>query len=316
MEKLLNEIRLNYTDGTINALLQNQAENNGSLNCYYNQSEEMFVHLEEEFEVPAFPIHHDIEKKSPSQDYLEALKAFLSQVVPRAPTIFRELTYFFDPTEILHPCFYQLFKIGDLLYLYLLRLDLMFHTHQAEIVKKGSNDHTPVYRTYDIFLESDLIPLERVETRAGKLHSFVIHQTISQTWIGETGRGYFLQGIWMDNDLTKFFSKLFLPPGKRTYPYYPFSCKFRTLCLSLLKFAPEDRKKFLPLLHKAQEIVAPEIEAIQNSLKNIAFSEELPAFKKLKTTIPSALSMPWSNLKVVPYLNSRDMKEFRIEFSA
>ncbi len=36
----------------------------------------------------------------------------------------------------------------------------------------------------------------------------------------------------MDADLTKFFSKLFLPAGKKTYPYYPYLCKYKTVCQS------------------------------------------------------------------------------------
>lgn len=314
MEKLLNEIRLNYTDQEINKLLQNNTNGALPFTCHFNQSEEMFIRLRDEFEVPQFPVHHDMKKKVPSPEYLNSLRNFLGQIIPKAPQVFKDLTYFFDPTEIMHPCFFQVYKLGESLFLYLLRIDLMFHTHQAEIVKPGTNDKTAVYRSRDLFLESEFIPLEKVDSNGGKLQSFSLKQTISQTWIGETGRGYFLQGIWMDNDLTKFFSKLFLPSGKRIYPYYPYTCKFRTLCLSLIQFNPEERRKLLPHLNKALEIIIPNIETIQNSLRNVPFSENLDTFVKIKRDIPQGMVSLWNNLKVTPYLNEKDMKEFRIEF--
>ncbi len=313
MEKLLNEIKLTYTDPEINALISGANNSSKSYSVHFNQNEELFVRLGQEFEVPQFPVHHDIEKKIPSKEYLGALKNFLNRVVPLAQDLFSDLTYFFDPTEILHPCFYQIYRLGDSLYLYLLRVDLIFKTNHATLLGTGSNDRTPPYRSRDLFIESDFIPLKNIETNGGKLHSFVILQTISQTWIGETGRGYFLQGIWMDNDLNKFFTKLFLPPGKRIYPFYPFTCKFRTFCMTAPQFGPEDRKRFLPYLHKALQVVTPKMEEIQNALRNVPFSEDIGTYQELKKTIPQPLVSLWSNLKITPYLNEANMKEFHLE---
>ncbi len=313
MEKLLNEIKLTYTDQDINSLISRERTDSSSFTVHFNQNEEMFIHLSSEFEVPQFPVHHDITKKIPSKEYLASLKTFLERVVPLAPDLFTDLTYFFDPTEILHPCFYQLYRLGESLYLYLLRLDLMFKTNQGTLLGTGSNDRTPPYRTSDLFVESDFIPLKNIETNGGKLHSFVINQTISQTWIGETGRGYFLQGIWMDNDLNKFFSKLFLPQGKRTYPFYPFTCKFRTFCMTTPQFGPESRKRFLPYLHKALQVVIPRMDDIQNSLKHVPFSEDIATYQEIRKQVPDPLVTLWSSLTISPYLNDHDMKEFSLE---
>ncbi len=78
----------------------------------------------------------------------------------------------------------------------------------------------------------------------------VVEQMISDTWIGETGRGYFIQGIWMDADLNKFFTKLVIPQGKRIYPYYPFTSKYRTICHNPIGISSAQRREAIPRLHR------------------------------------------------------------------
>jgi hypothetical protein len=137
---------------------------------------------------------------------------------------------------------------------------------------------------------------------------------ISQTWIGETGRGYLVRGVWMDNDLTKFFSKLFFPAGKRLYPYYPFFCKYKTVCQMVPDLGAEGKKRALPLLHRAIQYLQPEMERIQKSLRGQGFSDALPEFRELKEKIPPYWQDAWSNLTVTPYLNRNEMKEFKLDF--
>jgi len=147
------------------------------------------------------------------------------------------------------------------------------------------------FTTRKLFMEYDLLPLQEIIVEKGIAKSFIVKQNISRTWLGETGRGYYIEGIWMDTELTKFLSKLFIPEGKTTYPYYPFTCKYRTLCHTLIDFSPDGRKKHLIYLHKAEEIVLPEIDTIQNALNNTAFSRDLPEFRQLKTKVP----LYWEN---------------------
>jgi hypothetical protein len=159
-----------------------------------------------------------------------------------------------------------------------------------------------------------IIPLSAVNLVNNKIHSFTVREIISQTWIGETGRGYLLQGIWMDNELTKFFSKLFIAPGKKLYPYYPFICKYKTVCLSVIQFGQQNRKKGLPVLHSSLNFLAEKMNLIQNELKNQNFSESLPVYQKVKASIPETWLKHWENICVTAYLNKDDMKEYSVDF--
>ena len=313
MLKLLNEIAVSYTDPEINGLIKRSSAESMPVTRHYNQNEEFFLTLQDPFTVPSFPIHHNVQDSVPTNSYLESLKLFLGRVIPLAPQIFQGLTYFFEPADILRPGFFQLYRLGDDHYLYLLKLDLNFKTNDHELDIRGTNDTTAVYNAKKLFLEGTLIPLEAINVVDNKIAGFNIRQTISQTWMGETGRGYLVQGIWIDHELTKFFSKLFLPKGKRAYPYYPFQCKYRTMCQSIIDLGYEERKKSAPYLHRALETVVPMMDIIQKSVTNNDFSEELPAFKAVKEKIPPFWNTIWSNLAVAPYLNDHDMKEFTVE---
>lgn len=313
MEQIEGNIYTNYSDPRINDLLSSANSGARDYTLHFNQNEEFFLKSEKDFLVPKFPIHHDVTKKRPEDAYIELLESFLSSVIPLFPQVFQGMSYFFDPAEILRPCFFQLFRIGEKQYLNLMRLDLLFKTHEGEIIEYGDNDRTAAYRTRSLFLENDLIPLDGVLQENGKIAGFKVYQTVSQTWIGETGRGYFVQGIWMDNELTKFFSKLFLPPEKRLYPYYPFMCKFRTITFSLVDLSPEGRKKYLPYLVRAVQFLEPLMDEIQSALRQTKFSTDLPVFTKLKQHVPEKWNRSWDNLQMDRYLNDREMKEFKLE---
>ncbi len=310
---MTNQIKLTYTDNEINDLLGSISGDHEALTRHYNQVEEFFLIIRENFSVPRLPIHHDIREPRPEQEYLARLKEVLNQIIPLAPQVFMDLTYIFDPAEILRPCFFKLYRIEDCQYLYLLRLDLTYRPQVHTILEKGNNDFTAYYSTRSLFMEANFIPLDRVTVNTGKINDFLIKQTISNTWVDETGRGYFVQGIWIDNELTKFFSKLFLPPGKKTYPFYPYICKYKTICHSLIHFSPESRKLYLPNLHKALNFLIPFMEEIETSMKNVNFSVENDTYKRLKQNVPESWCEIWKNLEVEVYLNEQDMREFIIE---
>ncbi len=313
MAKVQGEIRVNFTDGEINNLFSERSSGASTVSRHFNQSEDFFLKLSEDFFVPSFPIHHDVTVAVPTNRYLETLKIFLSGVVPLVPQVFNGLTYFFDPTDILRPGFFQLYRLGDIHYLYLLKIDLAFKTHDNTLIQQGTNDSTAEYRSRKLFVEGNVIPLDDVQKLDDKVSIFKIKQTIDQVWIGETGRGYLVQGIWIDHELTKFFTKLFLPARKRIYPYYPFQCKYKTVCEEIIDFDFEGRKKSAPHLHRALTFVTPLMKMIQQSLQSNDFSEDLPAFKAIKKRVPPAWDAVWENLTVKPYLNEQDMKEYLIE---
>jgi hypothetical protein len=311
----MNEIRVAFPDPEINGLIEAIPEAATDLDflIHYSQNEELFLELGAELLVPRFPIHHDVRKDEPSAPYAYAMRDVVRQLVEMLPASFTGLTYFFDPLESHKPRFYRLYKIEDATYLYMLRVDLMYRPFEAEIVESGSNDVAPAFRTKRIFMESELIPLDAVMWEQGRAKAFKVKQLVSNTWIGETGRGYQVHGVWMDDDLSKFFSKLVLPSGARTYPFYPLFCKYKTVCAESPSPSPEYRKLMLPLLHRSISFLAPEIERIQNSLRNQPFSEKMPEFEELRARIPASWRDALGGVSTKAYLNARDMKEFSLE---
>jgi hypothetical protein len=315
MDQLLNEIRVVYPDAEINMILSAISSTASSVKSAvrYNHNEELFLELGTELLVPRFPIHHDVRHDEPSALYAYALRDFVHQLVALLPDIFRGLTYFFDPSEPLRPRFYRLYKVEDSIYLFLLRIDLVYRHFQGEIVEPGTNDITPAYRSKRLFIESEIIPLEAVMWEMGRAKAFKVKQLVSNTWIGETGRGYLVHGIWMDADLSKFFSKLILPEGSRTYPFYPLFCKYKTVCAEVAPPDPDLRKRILPLLHRSIAFLAPEMDRIQDSLKNDPFSETMPQFVEMRGRVPPAWLEVFRGFSTRAYLDERDMKEFALE---
>lgn len=313
MDQITNEIKLSYTDKEINARLENLDPNNSSFKRHFNQTEEFFLDLEEDFIIPSLPIHHDVRQPKPSPEYLKSLQQILEQILPLTPGVFNELTYLFDPREIMKPCFFKLYKIDQASYLYLVQVDLIYRSRENQVLERGNNDFTARYSSRRLFLETLFIPLDRVLVEDDKIRSFVVKQTISSTWVGEVGRGYFVQGIWIDNELTRFFSKLFLPEGKRIYPFYPYVCKYRTICQNLIRLNPEARKLYLPYLHRAIEFLSPSMKRIEQSMRDTSFSEDNETYKELKKQVPANWQEIWNNLKIDVYLNQQDMKEFSVE---
>lgn len=314
MEARVNELRVGASDPEIDRILD-RPSSDGMLSPlrHYNQTEDFFLALSHPFTVASIPIHHDIANPRPGDRYAAALRETLGNVVPLAPHVFAGLTYFFDPADVLHPAFFKVYRIEDAQYLYLLKVDLSFRAQDGEILDRGTNDVTTTYRTRHLFLESFFVPLAGVNTQGDRVTSFAVRQTISQTWIGETGRGYFVQGIWMDLDLTRFFSKLFVPGGTRLYPFYPFVCKYKTVCQNVVDHESEARKARLPFLHGALKFLQPRLPEIQEALRGTQFSENLEPFRRIKAEVPPSLSATWSEYTVETYLNARDMKEYRLE---
>jgi hypothetical protein len=313
VEQISNEIRVGYADVAMNGLLGAIGGEKRPFDRRFSQGEDFFLHLEEPLSIPHFHIHHDVRQPEPSPQYVSSLRTVTEQIAQRAPQVLKGLTYFFDPTEILRPSFYHVYRIGESLFLYMLRVDLVMRATESRVIERGTNDLTPAYATNHLFLEASIIPLAEVVRQGDRVEGFRVRQTISQTWIGEFGRGYFQQGIWMDADLTKFFSKLFLPVNKKTYPYYPYQCRYKTVCQSIIGLDPESRAKAVPLLQRSLGFLLPEMERIQAEMKNTTFTEQMEIFKELKGRIPAEWYEPWAPVRVEVYLNEAEMREFRIE---
>lgn len=315
MEHRHGELRFGWSDPDINTIIRQEPGDTALLSCHYNQNEEFFLKMESPFTVPQLPIHHDVEAVKPTMRYKKALLGFMEQIVPHCNDIFQGLTYLFDPTAIFRPLFFQVYKVKDEYYLFTLRIDLAFRPSDSELLNSGDNDTSHSFSSRKLFVEADLLPVEQFLYEGGKMSGCRIRQDVSKTWIGESGRGYVIQGIWIDSDLTKFFSKLLLPEGKKSYPYYPFTCKHQAICHSLINISPQGRKNHLKMIYQAIPFLRRNIDLIQETLRHNEFSPQLESFKSLKLKVPEKWYTHWDTLKVEPYLNERDMKEFRVDFN-
>jgi len=310
------EIRCTYSDPGINELLASVPPGETAFSRHFNQVEEFFLRAGREYLVPQLPIHHDVRRPEPERDYRVRLGEVMAQLAGLLPQVFRQLTHLFDPTETLRPCFFKLYRIAERQYLYLLRADLAYRPQSHRVLVKGSNDFTPAYSTSDLHLEAAFIPLAQAESSGGRGQSFRIDPLLSSTWIDETGRGYFVQGIWMDNDLTRFFSRLLLPEGGRLYPYFPYACKYRTVCQNVIRFSPAQHQALLPQLDRLHVFLKPLMPEIEASLKGTAFSETNPTFQRLRRLIPEAWTALWAGIRVQAYLNEQGLKEYRVDDSS
>lgn len=306
-------LQVSYIDKELNALLGNLSDTQPSYSMHFNHNEEFFLKLSESFDVPHLPIHHDVRLRKPDSGYIDGLKYVISQLVELVPDLFRQATYFFDPKQIFKPRFFSLYRLEDRDYLYILDLDLMFRAQESGVIEKGSNDISPHFRSSHLYAEGIVIPLENVSVREGTIESFQIRQTLSDTWIGEKGRGYRLRGIWMDDELSKFFTKLFLPNGRRSYPYYPFICRYKSICSTVIPLSHEGGEHAMVCLDRALRFLLPSIPGIQRDLKGSSFSKDLPIFQRLKAEVPEIWNTFLKDLKIEVYLTEQGMKEYRIE---
>lgn len=287
---------------------------NGPFELHFNQNEELFVRLPSTFQVPSFPIHHDVSKRLPSPEYLRALCRVLESLVALIPDAFRGLSCHFDPSDPFHPGFHRLFRVEARPYLFSLRLDLGYRPIAHTVIRPGDSDRTAEYGSRDLFLESEFIPLSSVEDEGGPDAGYRVDELISQTWIGETGKGYMLRGIWMDSGLSRFFTKAFLPEGRSLYPYFPLFCKYRTVCASPLSLDPAGREDELPGFHQRIEFLRPWLDGIQEALKRSDFSDTMPEFTELRRRVPRPWLESWTGPSLRAYLNEADLKEYLVEY--
>jgi hypothetical protein len=299
-------IKAQNVDHAVDTILKRSRSRGAALRPFFNQNEELFVELEAPVVVPSLSIHHDVRLYRPNPAYAAAALKLVEQLVDRAPGLFEDVTYYFDPSDVLRLKFFQPCGIEAHRYLYMQTIDLAYRAQEHEVLVKGTNDLTPEYRTSRLFVEGLLLPLSGSS-------GYQVRETFSQTWLGERGRGYFVQGIWIDHDLTKFFSKLFLPRGLKVYPFFPFVCRYRAICETLLDFGQEERRKRLDDLHRALQFIGPATQRIQQELRQTSFSEDLPLFQELKRKLPPRWNSFYNKLRITAYLNDRDMKEFRVE---
>jgi hypothetical protein len=322
VEQISNEIRVGYVDPGVNETLAAIEGGTRPLSRHFNQFDNFFLTLETEFTVPSLPIHHDVHQSRPEAGYLARMRETIASLAELAPQVFRGLGYFFDKTEILRPCFYQILRQDDDVFLYLVRLDLAMKPAEGEVVERGTNDVTARWKSRKLFLDPVIVPLVEAPVADSPLQGFHALQAISETFIGEVvpsgasnfgAGGYDKQGVWMDPRLTLFFSRLFLPSGADLHPFHPFLCHYKTVCGFPLELSPDGRQATIPRLQRALAFLLPVMDQIETALRRAEFSEDLDIYRELKKKVPEKWYEPWRSVRVEAYLNERDRKEYRID---
>lgn len=282
---------------------------------HYNQSEEFFITLQHSIEIPGMPYHHDVASMQPDHDLAQRLVSAVSNCISSLPGLFCGLQHFFMPTEPHKPAFYRVHKIDNRCFLYLLKLDFSYRPMIHSPLESSGNDYSPAYTTNRLHLEADLIPLQ--EVKAGVLGlTAVPDQVVSDTWIGEMGRGYFLHGIWIDSDLTKFFTKLLLKRNSHTYPYYPITCKYQSITGSIIDLSNKIDTQLLPTFRLITDFIKRNIATIQSTVREHKFTDELIEFRELYDQIPESWRSLWANIEIITYLNDQNQKEYLIRDNA
>jgi hypothetical protein len=312
MEQAGERLFIYHTDREMDSLL---APGHGGLDLpmRFNQNEEFFLVLPEPVTVPSLPIHHDIQQKGPGVSRRTVMATVLMQLGKLVPGLLDGFQWFFDASECLRICFHQFTELDGTVYLTLLRIDLAYRPLIHRLVAAGNNDQTAAYATDRLFLDVDIVPLKGMR-RQENLIEMSIRQTVTETWIGETGRGYFVQGIWLDRELTKFFSKLFLPAGKRLFPYFPVNCKFRAVCGQPFRLDTAGRRQAVGILHDCRRFLEGRVPAIEKALHRNPFSEDLPLFQQLRSESPEQVRRIYQPLCMRSYLNQQEMKEYELTY--
>jgi hypothetical protein len=89
-------------------------------------------------------------------------------------------------------------------------------------------------------------------------------------------------------------------------------CKYKTVCATSPILTSEGRRKLIPLLHHAVKYLAPEINHIQEILRNQKFTDTMPEFIELRDRIPDSWKLPTMNFSISAYLNDREQKEYAL----
>ncbi len=273
---------------------------------HFTEDEERFIRLPASIHVPPFPIHHDVRQREPDDDYIERLCYVVDQLVKWVPELFAQLRFDFDPARTLRPSFSRPVDDAPMPARLIIYMDLAAHPGHADRISPTNNDYTSDYRSRDVFLELDLVP-----TGADGMQP---RQLINETWIGERGRGYFAQGIWMDRDLTRFLSALVEPAEHPLYPYYPFSCRFRSVAHAPPRWSGGELPRAVRRLSEVLAVVTPSLRDIESVLRDTPFSRELTLFRSLRDAIPEWVHRSFTALRTRAYLTDDDRKEYVLEY--
>jgi len=300
---------LGASDAEISGRLRSLPPELPALDRRFTQEEDFFLVLPEFFEVGSFDIHHDVRDPVPPERYLAVVRRLVGAWGELLPGAFAGLSWYFHPKDLFHPLFAQALDLDGRRYLYLLRPDLTFRGRYGRLLEKGGNDVTPRYETNALFLESEVVPLETWESRPSE-QLVTLVKIFNATWEGESGRGYFATGRWIDNEISRLMSRAALTAGRRTFPHYPLRCRHQTLSVRCVEPSAEGRRRSAARLEAAWPLVEPWAERIQHDLKSEPFRDDHPLIEALRRDWNGRLSSLWGDYELEPYLNDAH-KEYR-----
>jgi hypothetical protein len=308
MEKLC-DLVLGASDAEVASGLKSLSDHVPELDRRFTQEEDFFLLLPQPFVVDSFDIHHDVHDKAPPQRYLSMIRSVVRAWGGQLPGVFRGLSWYFDPKDLFHPLFLQVLAAGGKHYLYMLRPDLTFRGRYGQQLERGGNNTTPRFETRALFLESEVVPLETWQSTPDEKRLFLA-KIFDETFQGESGRGYFATGRWIDNEISRLLSRAALPQGKRTFPHFPLRCRHRTLSVRCVLPSAEGRRRSASNLEAAWPLVEPWAERIQLGLKAEPFADDHPLIEALRGDWGDRLSARWGAYQLEPYLNN-EHKEYR-----
>ncbi len=272
---------------------------------HFTEDEEHFIRLPGSIHVSSFPIHHDVRRREPDDDYVSRLYYVVDQLVRWVPELFADTSFEFDPARTLRPVFSRPVDDAPTPTRLVVHIDLAARPGHADRIEPARNNYTSEYYSRDVFVEIDLVPTVAGETQPQRL--------INETWIGERGRGYFAQGIWIDRDLTKFLSALVEPEEHPLYPYYPFSCRFRSVTHAPPAWSGSELSRAAQRLSEVLAAVTPWLREIESVLRGAPFSRELELFRSLREAISDWVRRSFGAIRTRAYLTEEDRKEYVLE---
>ncbi|NNM67094.1 MAG: hypothetical protein HKM06_03660, partial [Spirochaetales bacterium] len=138
-----------------------------------------------------------------------------------------------------------------------------------------------------------------------------LQRLFGKTWKGEVGLGYLRQGIWIDQEISKFLSFAVLGPKAKIHPHYPLACRLNTLALRVPEMNPQGRAEACDDLTLAWDFFSPWAGEIEEHLFHTRFHKESQFFLEVCAQVPAALGRRFKNFQIEGYLDFAGQKEFR-----
>lgn len=271
----------------------------------FNEEGRFFFRVPIAISIPSFPVHHDLHNETPPDDYTARLVSILNELTAQVPELFAGTRMYFDPARAFQPFFQRLLSTSAPPMALRVQLDLRVQPEHDQIIRSADNDYTAEYITRDIYADAELVPV--------KEDGLTIEQLLNPTWIGERGRGYTAQGIWIDRDITRFFTALVEPAPARLYPYYPFSSRFRSLTHRPPSWKQRDVELSTERLRQMSAAVVPLIPDIEHTFRTRSFSRDLPLLQELSGCIPPWIRESFEGVRCRRSLTSDGQMEYTLE---